>query len=1171
MEAYVLPGSMKTVFKLATATLEPGVSLIEASAGTGKTFCLAGLTLRLLLEQHIPISEILAVTYTVAATKELKDRVRRRLQEASIDLRHCKTNDETLKRVLESGNADRSIRELDLAIQGFDEAQVFTIHGFCQRILHDHAFESAMAFDAELVTDATPLFEQVAKDFWRLKFYKSDPLIPAIMLAWEKSPNSWAELLDRIRNHPDVVFIPPSSNKPWSQLKAEIEESFKAIATEWKTSRSQIQKMLREDKNLARRQDAFPLPHVEELLKQFEQACGGFDCADPKCIKALTALTTEAIAAGTKHTGTSPEHRFFDLCSVFSALVDELFNHLTYEFLQYAKAELPKRKAKTNIVTFDDLILRLRDALIGPGGAALAVAIGKKYQAALIDEFQDTDPAQYEIFQPIFGTGKHRLYYIGDPKQAIYGFRGADVFTYLAAAANANHTFTLGTNWRSEKKLVEAISQLFQQVNDAFVLPGIGYQEVRASSEPEFPVMTNLAADAPPPLQFRIVPSSHADGSAMNQTEAKAVICAAVRDDIVELKASGAQLDGRPIGFGDMAVLVRTHAQAAQMQEELRAHGIPSIVQSERSVFASSEALELQQLLQGILEPKRERLFKAALTTNLLGLKAVDLLALDDDEALRERWLDRFSEWQNKWINECFIAVFRQILVEQNIRAQIVELPGGERRLTNFLHLAELLHGAETAERLKPDGLCSWLKRQRANERVSQDEFQIRLESDADAVQIVTIHKCKGLEYPIVFCPFLWTPAEFSGREELQFHDRNNGDCLTLSLTGKAGGTDQQRAWQTEEIISEEVRMLYVAVTRAKNRCTIHLGDIKKSEQSPLARLFNEANRGDLIAAVTAFAAQSGGCAAASVVHARPAEEIAQELAKRPVFAARKFNGAIDKTAMVASFSGLNSGRVELEEPEPEVADQPDEVVEEEITTGDTIFDFERGARAGDFFHAVLERLDFEDPDLEPVVDAQLGWHGFTKTKCRTALLTKFQELLNVEFEPGISLKKISKGDWRSELEFTYRLNRLDPARLRKLFKRCGAFPSGFTDKLGRLRFDPVEGYLRGFIDLFFQFGGRYYIIDWKSNWLGNRPSDYDEAGMRDSMLEHNYFLQSHLYVLAADLFLQSRLKDYDYQRHFGGVLYVFLRGVDHQKPGRGVFRQKPGWGAIKALRELAE
>jgi exodeoxyribonuclease V beta subunit len=1157
-----------TVFNLAAASLEPGVTLIEASAGTGKTFSLAGLILRLILEEQIPISQILAVTYTVAATKELKDRVRCCLHEALDELRRGKTEDEILRRVIKRGDAEKSIRELDLALQSFDEAQIFTIHGFCQRILHDHAFESGSSFDTELITDATPLFEQVAKDFWRLKFYRAAPLIPALMIAWERSPDAWVELLDRTRNHPDVIFIPPSTEKSFDQLATNIEKSFQAVRAEWKASRREIENILEGNKSLSRAKDVFSLERVQELLGQLEEVCADFDCADPKCIKVLQALTTDAISAGTKRTGTAPEHRFFDQCGVFSDLVQQFFLQLEYEFLEYARTELPKRKSRIGIVTFDDLVLRLRDALVAPGGEKLAAGIGEKYQAALIDEFQDTDPAQYEIFQRIFGTGRHRLFFIGDPKQAIYGFRGADVFTYLEAALKANRTFTLQTNWRSEKELVDAVNQLFQQVETPFVLPGIRYHDVRAGEEAKLPVLTDLPAAACAPLQFRFVESSRDDGKSMNQTEATAAICEAVKDDIAKFKASGAKLGGRDIGFGDMTVLVRRNAQADQMQEVLRAHGIPSVVQSERSVFLSDEARDLQQLLQGILEPRRETLFKAALTTRLIGLNGSDLIALDDNEAASQQWLDRFAEWQTKWIDDCFIAVFRQILVQQDVRARVVRLPGGERRLTNFLHLAELLHEAETAERLQPDGLCAWLNRERNKKAIAQDEFQLRLESDADAVQIVTIHKCKGLQYPIVYCPFLWLPAEWSKRDELQFHDRKNKDRLTLSLQGKAAGNDEQRAWQTEEITSEEARMLYVAVTRARNRCTIHFGDIKKIQQSPLAHLFGQP--ADLLKAVATFAEQSKGNAATSVVSQAPEEAAALPPMKPANFAARIFTGAIDRTAMVASFSGLNAGRIELQELEPEVSDEPEVALPEKSTTGDTIFDFARGPRAGDFFHAVLERLDFQKPELEPIVDEQLGWHGFAKTKCRAAILEKLEQLLDAELEPGMALRKVAKGERLSELEFTYRLNRLDPRRLAEVFRKCTGLPAGFTDNLGRLRFDPVEGYLRGFIDLLFEFGGRYFILDWKSNWLGNRASDYDEAGMRGSMLEHNYFLQSHLYVLAADLFLRTRLKNYDYSRDFGGVFYVFLRGVDPQDPALGIFRQRPPEKTIKSFRELA-
>ncbi len=1158
-----------TIFDRETATLEPGVTLIEASAGTGKTFSLAELFLRLVLEQHIPISQILAVTYTVAATEELRDRVRRRLHEAAIGLHNGKSGDETVRRFLSRGDCKRGIEELDLTLQSFDEAQIFTIHGFCQRVLHDHAFESGTSFDSKLLTDPTPLFEEAAKDFWRLTTHAAPSIIPALMVAWEQSPTAWVKLLDRIRNHPDVALIPPPADRSLPQLTTALEEAFAALRAEWRTNNSEIKSILRTNGSLSRAQSAFSPARVEELLNHLAESCNDFERVNPVCLKALEQVTAEAIAAGTKRTGSAPLHRFFDQCSAFSRLVEALFLHLTYAFLQYAGIELPKRKARTGVVTFDDLILRLRGALKATGGDKLAAAIGAKYQAALIDEFQDTDPAQYQIFQRIFGTGKHSLFYIGDPKQAIYGFRGADVFTYLEAASKANRIFTLATNRRSEKKLVAAVNRLFQQVEHPFILPRITYHQVNSGKNDNLIPLTGLSGEAAAPLQFRFLESIRNDGTPMNQAEATGAICRAVNEDMVRLKASNARLGGEKIRFDQMAVLVRRNAQADQMQEVLRAHGIPSIVQSERSVFGSGQARELQQLLQGILEPRRERLFKAALTTSLIGFNGNQLADLDQDETARQRWLDRFAEWQTKWMDDCFIAMFRQVLVQQDARSRVIQLPAGERRLTNFLHLAELLHSAETTGRLQPDGVCAWLHRERNKERIAQDEFQLRLESDDDAVQIVTIHKCKGLEYPIVYCPFLWLPAEPSKRNELQFHDRNNQDRLTISLVGKAEASAQQQAWQTEEITSEELRMLYVAVTRAKNRCTIHLGHIKKIEESPLAYLFGR--KAELREPIAAFAANSDGSAASAIVQGAPQESAISAPALTPTFAARRFAGNIDHTVMAASFSGLNAGRIELQELEPEVADEPEVVLPEQETTGDTIFDFARGARAGDFFHAVLEELDFQNgSNIESAVDRQLSYHGLARTPCRAAILAKLQELCEVELQPGMSLKAVPRSDRVAEMEFACRLNRTDPKRLREILERCPGLPSQFTANLGRLRFNPVEGYLRGFIDLFFQFNRRYYIVDWKSNWLGNQAADYDEEGMRNSMVEHNYFLQAHLYLLAADLFLQNRVKNYDYARDFGGVFYIYLRGVDPKSPRLGVYEQKPVEQAILALRELA-
>ena len=1157
-------------FDLVKTPLQKGVTLLEASAGTGKTYSLAGLILRLVAEEFIPIREILAVTYTIAATAELKERVRERLHQAATQLRSGKFEDALVTRLATGKERDKSLRAIEVALTGFDEAQVFTIHSFCQRVLHDYAFESGAGFDSTLVPDTTSLFQQIAEDFWRLKLSAVPELVGAVCLGREKLLNEWLNLLLRTRNHPDLVFIPSDDQKSFEELTANLEKALADIKAEWASSEAEVTDTLRNSRNLSRNKEGFNPDRVAKTVANVQAACGDFESANPLCFQSLQELTTENIQKATRPNYAVPKHRFFDLCTDFARAVEALLLHLTHGFHRYAEEQIVLRKDHANIVSFDDLILNLRNGLRDPNsGSRLAQAVGASYQAVLVDEFQDTDPAQYEIFRRVFGAGDHHLYYIGDPKQAIYGFRGADVFTYIAAIADANRRFKLGTNYRSEARLVDAINLLCTQVEQPFVLRKIGYRQIEATGDPDFPLLTRLPQGARAPLSFRLVPSTRANGSAMNKAEATEAVCQRVAADMNRFVQSKAQLGQRPAAFGDMAVLVRTHRQAEQIHESLRRHGIRSIVQSDRSVFASAEAAELERFLKGVLEPARETLFKGALTSSLVGLTGDDLVKLDTDEQERQRWIDKFFEWRDHWSSECFIASFRQIVVGEEVRARVIQVPAGERVLTNFLHLAELLHIAETAQRLRPDGLVSWLGKQRKLSWVAQDESQLRLESDTDAVQIVTIHKAKGLEYPIVFCPFLWTPADSDWWDELQFHDRHNGDRLTFSLRGKEAGNAEQRAWATEEAKSEEARMLYVAITRAKNRCTIHLPEYQQVQNSSLALLFEESQRPNLQQLVKQLAKQLPQSIAVSVSKAAP-DKTETAISHPKSLSARKFQGSIDRTAMIASFTGLNTDRIQVEEQEPETTDASEVTAEEETTTGATIFDFARGARAGVFFHAVLERLDFAAPDIETTVDEQLVWHGFAGNKCRDAIVATLKGVLERELEPKLTLRQITQKQRLSELEFFFRLRRLDPKRLAAVFSQCEGLEEPFRTNLERLRFDPVEGFLHGFIDLFFESNGCYYLIDWKSNWLGNRAKDYDQHGMKRAMAEANYLLQSHLYVLAADLLLSRRITNYSYERDFGGVFYVFLRGIVPGNIDFGVFRHRPSANSISALRQLA-
>jgi exodeoxyribonuclease V beta subunit len=1159
-------------FQTESSALQQCVTLIEASAGTGKTFAIAGIVLRLVLELRIPIEEILAVTYTVAATEELRDRVRKRLRSALDDLRIGKSDDEVVTKYLKCGNIGQGIRDLDLAVQNFDDARIFTIHGFCQRVLRDYAFESGVLFDMELLTDPTPVFDEVAQDFWRQKFYQGSALISRLAIAHAQTPARWIELLQRTLNHPDLVIIPPPDREPISGIVKRIESRLVEVAAEWRKSGALVVRILKEDKSLSRSksESSFSYEKIPRIESDLNEVWADLFRASPECLLAIECLAKSEIERCTKRTGVAPKHRFFDLCEDFRHLTSSYFHQLDHEFLAFAKREIPLRKARLNVLSYDDLLTRLRDALKSNLGAALVKALGAQYRAALIDEFQDTDPVQYEIFRRIFSGGQHYLFFIGDPKQAIYGFRGADVFTYLRAGREASLGFTLDTNYRSEKLLLDAINAFFGNVEKPFFMEGIEYRPVRPpqKSREDFAELLEINPDGP--LRMRFLRS---DERPFNHLDAESLVGRAVVADIARLKASSSQLANRPLKFSDMAVLVRSNAQAANLQNLLRMSGIKSVLKTEESVFKTHQAGETLRLLEAVLEPGRDTLLKTALATSFVGLRAAEILALDSTEAQWQGWLEKFLVYRGIWEDSCFIALFRYVFVDQKVRQRLVQYPGGERILTNFLHIAELLHRAETDQRLTPNALCAWLQKRSSDDAKTIDEDQLRLESDDDAVLLATVHKSKGLEYPIVFCPFLWKAGDPKNRQEILFHDPAADDRLTLDLQNDRPRLDENDRLAGEEGMAESLRVLYVALTRAQNRCYVYAGDIYRFGASPLAHVLGVIDNAPAFPALQALEVKAGGAIAVTLIDpsadrnviVQPSlTESTEELAARP------FEGAIPKSQMIASFTGLISGRFE-EEPDRDPVDPGEEMLESSVDAN-VLAGFERGVRAGVFLHDTLENLDFQAPDqIDQLVGLKLATHGMAGNAWRVPLCAQFRRLLETPLRPGLTLGRIPLAERLSEVEFSYPIASLQPAQLQKLFVKHGGLtlPAEFPASLGRLNFSPVEGFMRGFIDLFFRFQGRFYIVDWKSNWLGTRPTDYDQAGIHACMLKHLYFLQYHLYTLAADLYLRRRVAGYDYDHQFGGVFYVFFRGLDPEKPDRAIFRGRPDAALVGALREL--
>ncbi len=1165
---------------VAEVSLDCGTALIEASAGTGKTYSIAALFLRLVVEERLPLQSIVAVTYTVAATQELKERIRQRLRDALRTLRatppegESDPTDPVLAAFLDrNAGADLTPARaaLELAVESFDEAQIFTIHSFCQRVLQEYAFETGMRHGAETVHDASPLYNEVAHDLWRHLFYDVPPLPGALVLSRGLNPERWSRLLQTIASHPNLRLVPEELATPFKQFEAELMTSWAALLDLWSGCEAELSAVLLESKDLRRVKGALREDHLKELFASLRRANAIAPEVDPSTLAAPAYFASAYLATQLKKGKTAPQHRFFDLCQQFCEAVSGYFHQIDYTLLAYAKTELGRRKRERHQLTFDDLLTLLHAALTGPMGDHLAKLLQTRYRVALVDEFQDTDPLQAAIFTRLFSTPAHRLFLIGDPKQAIYGFRGADVFAYLAAARQATHRYNLATNWRSDAALLDGFNALFGISKAPFVIEEIQYHPVGAPDDKAPPPAPG------PPLLLRHLRNE--TGERLNKADAIKQVSAAVAQEIATLAASG------PWAVSEMAVLVRNHKQAEAVQQALHRHAIPSVLHSRESVLHSAQAVDLQRFLEAVAAPRREDRLRTALATSFFGYDTAGFALLEHDEATLEQWFESFAQWHELWLEHGFIAMFRRVLVEENIRERLISTPDGERQVTNLLHLAELLHQEETEGKLAPEALCNWLHHQRHEGSAASDAAQLRLESDAEALTIVTIHKSKGLEYPVVFCPFLWIPDDSPYHEAIFFHDGDG--VITHDLRKRSEAPAEHVEAHRRETLAEEARLLYVALTRAKHRCTLYACDYRDAGSSALAHLLKGGEEAVSIQpALESLALAHPECIGFEWVDpnapALPPGPQTTTPEPEPA-AARLFGGDLPANASwIASFTTLAAGSYGAAKPVIEVVETREvEALAETPFSDETLVSpsvdpdpyrisrFERGIRAGDFFHELLETLDFQKPEqLDTLLPEKLALYGMAPSPFEASLNAKLREMLEVELEPGLTLNRIALNERLSETDFTLRLPTLSSQRLVTLFTQHD-LPTLQPPDLGRLRFSPIDGYLRGSIDLLFRHEGRYYLLDWKSNWLGDTPQAYDPPGLLAAMKHHLYGLQAHLYLLAADRFLAARLPGYDYERDFGGLFYLFLRGVEKGNPERGIYREKPPLALVESLREL--
>ena len=1202
-------------FDLLNSSLD-GTNLIEASAGTGKTYTITGLFLRLLLEKNLSVNEILVVTFTEAATGELKERIRGTLREAVDVLSGERSGDPFLNDLLKKDgrpvgdtiDPETALRSLRGAVRGFDEAAIFTIHGFCRRMLHENAFESGSLFDTELIVDQEDLKKEIVDDFWRKHLYNASALFVNYALHRKSSPDSFMSLLAGRLSQPYLKIIPQLVTPDSSLEEAEFREYFNKLSKNWEGAKAEVEKILTIHKGLNRNK------YRKANIPGWVAGMGKYLTSgsnNPTLFRGFEKFTSVEIGKAVKKGHTPPFHPFFDFCEklkekqgALESVFEERLLALKAGLFGYGRDELARRKKEKNVQSFDDLLLNLHRALEEGGGEGLVMVMKRKFKAALIDEFQDTDPVQYAIIKKVFSTGGGPLFLIGDPKQAIYSFRGADIFAYMDAAEDAEARYTLGENWRSERGLIAATNTIFTRADRPFLYDEISFQPaVPATKKKSEPFRIEGEARAPFQLWFLNACKTNGTKKAITKTLARELISKGVAAEIARLVNLGrmdkALLEESPLTERDIAVLVRTNNEARLMQEALSALKIPSVLHSTGNLFESHEAVEMERVLMGIAETKNERFLKAALATDIIGVSGGELEALMRSETAWEERLVRFGDYHDLWNKSGFIRMFRYLMSEEAVLPRLMSLPDGERRNTNLLHLAEVLHRTSMERKLHMTGLLKWFSEQRNPNTGRLEEHQLRLESDENAVKLITIHKSKGLEYPVVFYPFAWAGSRLNkATEPFTFH--NEADKMELTLDLGSAEMDRNRLFAEKELLAENLRLLYVALTRAKSRCYLVWGRFNRAETAAPAYLFHQSGsleredpvnaigerfKGlsdeDVLADLKVMEERSGGTIELSEMPTAAGEAYVPLPDKKETLACRKFSGKIDRHWRISSFSSLVSSQPHgAELADRDVIGKPDgydlegseKPVIEEAASG--IFSFPRGTKAGIFLHDVFEHLNFKEEKsraIKELITGKLKEHGF-ESIWEDAIYHMIQKVLSVPLDPdieGFTLSHIPDQDRINEMEFYFPLRPISSKILKTIFAAHARsqWCTGFPERIERLQFSPIRGFMKGFVDMVFRFGIRFYLVDWKSNFLGSRVEDYNQDALAAAMEDAFYVLQYYIYTVALNQYLKLRIPEYNYETHFGGVYYIFLRGVEPDRGAEfGIFRDRPPEELIQEL-----
>ncbi|WP_105896104.1 exodeoxyribonuclease V subunit beta [Haemophilus influenzae] len=1191
------------------------ISLIEASAGTGKTYTIGSLYLRLLLKagennfsRSLNVEEILVVTFTEMATEELKKKIRERITDAIDKLtafaetkdKSSFKNDEFLTALSQDLDIFEAIHRLKLAEQNMDLAAIYTIHGFCRRMLMQYAFHSGIHFNLELIKDQSDLLVRFANEFWREHFYPLDfesanfiateLVSPAKVLSLLKA-DLGKDLQVEIENKqalsvPIQIFLPQylgGYQKALNELKAfwlESADEILAIIT------NELEKDYPKDQLKSLNRKKYQVKRLGDWINKINQWSN-----NPRDYQINTTLKDYFLQSSIeknceestdKNKDKKPATPFYfpifaELEKRVNALMTpDLLSKLTlYHYRQGLQQKLLDYKLNHQEKSFDDLLRLLCEALQGLQGDELAEMIRFQYPFAMIDEFQDTDSQQYAIFSKIYRDNPEKntgFIMIGDPKQAIYRFRGADIFTYLKASDEAQSRFELTKNYRSEKHLVDGVNALFDFPQSPFIYQNINFTTVDSRDDH---LRFYLNGKAEPAYRFYLTKSDK-----VNKTEMAKICAISIQHWLKSAAENQAVFQNedtcKTLQAANIAVLVRDKNEAALVKNELQKLGIASVYLSDQnSVFDSNVAKELAWVLKACLNVA-ERPILNAIATALFGLNAADIHQIQQNEADWQRWADSFAQYQQTWQRQGILAMLHQILLEQGISERLLSQATGERDLTDFLHLSEILQQAATLHESEA-ALLSWFEKQIQGE--GRQEAQIRLESERQLVKIVTIHKSKGLEYDLVWLPFLAVPSKDPSKKDINIYYSKERDETLWDMENRNLNA------LYEETFAEELRLLYVALTRAKYQMAFALPTqfdkkwnalhyvLSQGEIGKEINLSDSKNTETLLQTFKEKMQDNVDICTKSNLEAFPALSINT---KNDELKAAEFTGNIEQDWRITSFTSIEQAHrrqnyfTESAGKKHAVFDDVKDYDSQnaiEMSTAllnenkSNILDLPRGKQVGTALHRHFENCYFSDLANTEEIDKlrqslQLD-ETFTEPLQNWLQQISHTPLSN---EIGIALADLANKDCIKEMPFYLSIREhFDVDAFNRALKAHHHLPSE------PLQFEQIQGMVRGSIDLVFRHNGKYYLVDYKSNFLGSTLADYNQEALKKEMLHSHYDWQYLIYTLALHRYLQSVVPKYDYARDFGGVFYLFLRGMNGE-PQSGVFYDRP---SVELITEL--